>query len=219
MTSVEVPEIAITLSLSPTTYRFSDATAPELTVTATSDIEKPFTVFCYGTVLDPRNGLQRHRFTITDLTAGVDLPQILTPSYRIRPFDRIRGSASEWYFPTIEPGTLVNVSTRFGPGAIPGGIKEPQSKATINATRPDDMNETGIVVVHGVHSLEPGHRYRLSMAMEDIQRRAWWWRWRRKDDFSVDRDHPDPWLKDKLFEPAQLRFKEIEGLEFTVEDG
>lgn len=218
MLSVEIPEILTTLSLSPTTYRFSDPTAPELTVTATSDSDRPFTVFCYGTVLDPAYGLQRHRFTITDITAGIDLPQVLISHHRVRPFDRIRGTASEWYLLTIEPGTPVILSTSFGPGDIPGGIQKPQSKATINSTYPDDMNENGIVVVHGVHGLEPGHRYRLSISMEDIRKRVWWWRWGTKDDFLVDHEHPDPWFNDKLFQPARIKFKEIQGIEFSVED-
>ncbi|KAL8659747.1 MAG: hypothetical protein Q9202_006962 [Teloschistes flavicans] len=211
MTAVEVPEITIYLSLSPATYRFSDATAPQLTVTAVSDSDKPFTVFSCGTVLNPPTGLTRCRFTITDLTTGIDLPQMTISPQRPHPHDRVRGSSSEKYWLTIQPGAPVILSTGFGPD-----YAGPKAKA--KCIWPDDKHGNRVVKVWGVDGLEPGHRYRLGIPMEEIRKRVWKWRWGTKEDFLVEPGHPDPWLHDGHFEAARMKFRQIKGVEFVVEE-
>ncbi|KAL8686699.1 MAG: hypothetical protein Q9218_006926 [Villophora microphyllina] len=213
MASTGVPEITITLSLSPTIYRFTNPTPPELTLIAVSDADRPFTVFSQDTVLHLDTALRRRCFTITDLTAGVEVPQDLVKPYRAQPFRRTRGSGSERYFVTLEPGIPVILSTSFGPARD----SYPQPNAFYKPDYPLDKNGDATVHVHGVDGLIPGHRYCLSVAIEELQQSLWWWQWGTKDEVLVELKDPHPWLDDAEPEAALLKLTPIQGIDFSVE--
>ena len=117
---------SVVLSLSSSTYHFSDPTPPQLTLTMTSNRDRPLTIFTWGTFLWPKLALAQRQFVITDLTDGIEVPQTSTQIQRM-PFTRIRGSGDEIYYLTTKPDTPVTVSTPFDRA----GNTLPQPKAVV----------------------------------------------------------------------------------------
>lgn len=198
-----VPEISIQLSLSPTTYHFSNPIAPELSLTVTSDSDKPFTFFTWSTLLNPRRSLRGNYFVITDLTTGFEVPQSPSLCAKRGPFKRVRGCADEEYLLTIEPSVPKVVSFSFGGGndfrPLPKGC---------------ERDGRVICTAKGVDGLEPGHRYRLDVAEGPLRV---WWRWGTKDDILVDgSDVASRSLRSLKPEKSMPKFTPVEGIEFCV---
>lgn len=218
MAKTATPKISVVISLSPTTYHFSDPTPPELSLTITSNSERPLTIFTWRTILHPQLALCQRRFVITDLTCGIEVPQT---SVRLqRPaFARTRDHPDHQYYLTIHPGTPIVISTPFGRGTA-----RPQPKAIVQRgwALDDDGNEIKIrrsKAAHGVDGLEAGHRYRLDVASTEPQ--YVWWRWGAKEDNLVDRETAVPadcMLSSAQSEKAALVFEAIGGIDFSVED-
>lgn len=213
---LDSPQVAIALSLSPTTYRFSDPTPPELSLTVTSACPVPFTVFTWHSILWPKSALAQRGFVIMDLTKGVEVMQT-SIQLQHKPFSRSRGSADEIYYMTIYPGTPTVISTPFGRGR---DIR-PEPKAV--AQRGWELDEQGkemkirrSVHAHGVDGLEAGHRYRLEVAPQKLQ--GLWWRWGTKEEVLVDRGSPDCMLSREQSEQVALQFGPIKSIEFSVEE-
>ncbi|KAI4228549.1 MAG: hypothetical protein L6R36_001586 [Xanthoria steineri] len=145
-----VAEISIKLQLSQPTHHYSNPVAPELSITVTSDSDKPLTMFTWSTLLNPKLALLRNHFIITDLTTGVEVPQFAISCIRRGIFKRVRGCEDEKYLLTIEPGLPKVVSISFGG-------KRPLPKGS-------EWDGRVIHSAAGVDGLEPGHRYRLDVA-------------------------------------------------------
>ncbi|KAL8992622.1 MAG: hypothetical protein Q9169_006954 [Polycauliona sp. 2 TL-2023] len=193
------PEIAIRLSFSPATYHYSEPTAPELSLTVTSNAKDPLTIFTWPNILNPHLALLQRRFIITDLTTGLEVPQS-TIAIRRAPFKRVRGSGDEKYFLTVEPGVATSVSCS-------SGSQNPLPKGSDGRKIHDAV---------GVDGLEPGHRYRLTVAEENPRV---WWHWGTKDDILVHKhDVGSRSLSTLKPEKKMLRFAPIEGIEFCVEE-
>lgn len=214
MASSTSPKVSIVLALNPSTYHFSEPTAPELSLTVTSDSDKPFMVFTWNTVLWPKLALAQRQFIITDLTDNVEVTQTSIMLQRM-PFSRVRGAPDEVYYLDILPDTPTTISTPFGRGNT-----QPQPKAVAQRgwEVDEEGNERESVHASGVDGLEPGHRYRLEVKREGLE--GMWWRWGTKEDFLVDANSPEErrmWSADQS-EKSPLDFEPIEGIEFSVEE-
>lgn len=215
MASDTAPKISIVLSLNHSTYHFSDETPPELSLTVTSNSEKPIVLFTWHTPLWPKLALAQRQFVITDLTENVEVTQTSVRLQRM-PFSRVRGASDEAYYLEIMPGSSAVVTTPFGRGSF-----HPQPKSVVE--RGWELDEHGnekkirrSIHAQGVDGLEPGHRYRLDVKPGDLQ--GMWWRWGRKEDFLVDPDSSDRMWSADQSEQGALEFEPIEGIEFCVED-
>ena len=217
MASSRPPKVSIVLSLNQSTYHFPESTAPVLSLTVTTDSDKPFMVFTWHTALWPKLALGQRQFVITDLTDNIEVVQTAMMLQRM-PFTRVRGAPDEVYYLDIMPGTPTIVSTPFARGHT-----RPQSKAVAQRgwVLDDEGNERKIrrsVHARGVDGLEPGHRYRLDVKRGELW--GMWWRWGTKEGFLVDADSPPGqrmWSPDQS-EQSPLDFKPIEGIEFSVEE-
>ena len=214
MASDANPKISTILSLNHSTYHFSDETPPELSLTVTSDSEKPIILFTWHTPLWPKLALTQRQFIITDLTDNVEVTQTSVRLQRT-PFTRVRGSSDELYYLEIMPGRPAVVTTSFGRGSF-----HPQPKRV--AERGWELDEQGnemkirrSVHAQGVDGLQPGHRYRLDVKAGALQ--GMWWRWGTKEDFLVNPDSSDRMWSADQSEQGALEFEPIEGLEFCVE--
>ena len=212
----QAPKLSITLSLSSSTYHFSNPTPPELRLTIICNTPAPITVFTWHSILYPKLALAQRGFIITDLTTGNSVTQTCIQLQHAA-FTLIRNGPDEGYYMTISHDTPVTVSTPFGRG----GHRRPQPKSIVE--RGWELDEDGkemkirrSVHAHGVDGLEPGHRYRLDVAPESLQ--GLWWRWGTKEEVLVDQSNPKCMLSQVQSEEAELEFEEIEGAEFGVED-
>lgn len=216
MATSEAPTLSITLSLSRSTYSFSEHQPPELSLTVTSNADKPLTVFTWHRPLWPKLALCQRQFIITDLADNVEVPQTAVQIQRM-PFTRIRGCSDNVYFVTIMPGTPTVVSTPFGRGTA-----QPQPKAVAERgweldSEGKEMKTRRSVHAHGVDGLEPGHRYRLDVKRVELY--GMWWRWGSREEYLVD---PDTQGADRMWSPkhseqSPLEFAPIEGIDFSVE--
>lgn len=68
----------------------------------------------------------------------------------------------------------------------------------------------------GVDGLEPGHRYRVSVARAPLE--AFWWRWGTKEEVLVDTGGREWPVDTAEKEDGALEIGEIEGVEFSVEE-
>jgi len=216
MPTTESPKLWIILSLSAATYRFSDPTPPELSLTVTSNSERPLTVFTLHSILWPKLALAQRGFIMTDLTTGAEVKQTSIQLQR-KAFTRIRGSPDEKYYLTIHPNHPTTVATPFSRG----GNARPQPKAVIEGgwvldENGKEMKVRRSVYAQGVDGLEVGHRYRLDVVPEKLQ--GLWWRWGTKDEVLVDERNPDRMLFPEQSEQVALDFGPIDGIEFNVEE-
>ena len=215
MASGATPKISIVVSLDHSTYNFSDETPPKLSLSVTSNSEKPIILFTWHTPLWPKLALAQRQFVITDLTDNVEITQTSVRLQR-SPFTRIRGAADEELYLEVMPGSSTVVTTSFGRGSF-----HPQPKSVVE--RGWELDEHGnemkirrSIHAQGVDGLQSGHRYKLDVKFGDLQ--GMWWRWGTKDDFLVDPDSSDRMWSADQSEQVALEFEEIEGIEFSVED-
>ncbi|KAL8805551.1 MAG: hypothetical protein Q9200_005391 [Gallowayella weberi] len=210
------PEISITLSISPNTYRFSNPTPPKLSLAVASNADRPLTIFTFHRILNPHLALAQRRFILTDLTDGLAVPQTNIKLQRPS-FARMRGHPDEEYYLEILPGVSTIVSTAFARGED----DPPQPKAIVQRRVVLDENGNEITarrskLAQGVDGLEAGHRYRLDVAPEGFNNV--WWRWGTKEENLMERGSAGCMLHWEDSEKAALVFKAIEGIEFSVED-
>ncbi|KAL8670798.1 MAG: hypothetical protein Q9168_004678 [Polycauliona sp. 1 TL-2023] len=183
------PIISVNVSLSQTTYYLTDPTPPETPLNVTSESSKALTFFTWSTVLNPRRSLRTHRFVITDLTTGIEVPQTPLACGKRGPFRRVRGCDDEKCLLTIEPGCATIVDFPFGlHGVRPLPLGSERDGAVVGTAM-------------GVDGLEPGRRYRLDP--QQITSRVWW-RWGTKDDVLVDEGDVENRPYAVLFEAAEV---------------
>ncbi|KAL8712687.1 MAG: hypothetical protein Q9220_003219 [cf. Caloplaca sp. 1 TL-2023] len=217
MANPELPTLSIKLTLSAETYSFSHSETPKLFLSVISNAERPFTIFTYGTILNPHTALHQRGFIITDLVDGLEIPviQVFIQPQR-KPFRRVRGCNDEKYFLTIFPGIPTTVRASFGP-------EDPRPKHAMNerrSTSPErgKTSPRRSTRVRGVDGLEAGHRYRLDVSEEGLQ--LGWWKWGTKDDILVDPDSPpnNRPLYSVEREYANLKVDAVDDIGFSVED-
>lgn len=154
-------------------------------------------------------------FPIWDLTT--DSP-VKTTSVRLQrmPLSRARGSGDEQYFLALPPSEKITVSTRFARGNI---NMRPQSKAVAQQER-EEAERSGkarrSIFACGVDGLEPGHRYRVSVAKASLM--SFWWVWGTKEDVLVDPGNRDWGLDNLPGQETPLEISEIDAVEFEVKD-
>ncbi|KAL8814507.1 MAG: hypothetical protein Q9191_008542, partial [Dirinaria sp. TL-2023a] len=154
MSTSQAPKLSVELSLSPTTYSYSDPNPPTLSLTITSNSDRPITLLSYSKPFHPQTGLIQDCFPIWDLTAN---KTVETTSVRVQrmPLSRARGSGDEQYFLTLEPHARTTVSTRFARG---NEDVRPLSKAAAQRTREEAerlKHARRSVFACGVDGLEP----------------------------------------------------------------
>ena len=216
MANEKAPKLSITLSLSSSTYHFSNPTPPELCLTIISNTPAPITVFTWHSILYPKLALAQRDFIITDLTTGNPVTQTNTQLQHAA-FTLIRDGPDEGYYMTISYDTPVTISIPFGRA----GHLRPQPRSVVE--RGWELDQDGkemkirrSVHAQGVDGLEPGHRYRLDVAPGNLRRL--WWRWGTKEEVLVNRGSPECMLSQVQSEEAELEFEGIDGVEFGVED-
>lgn len=214
MSTPQAPKLTVQLSLSPTTYSYSNPIPPTLSLSVTSDAKIPITLLTYNTPFHPASGLTQDCFPIWDLTTDSG---VKTTSIRIQrmPLSRARGSDDEQYFLTLPPSETTTVSTRFARG---NEDMRPLSRAAAQQER-EEAERTGkarrSVFACGVDGLEPGHRYSVSVAKGKLM--SFWWVWGTKDDILVDPESQDWGLDNVQAEEAPLEIEGIESVEFEIE--
>ncbi|KAI4221015.1 MAG: hypothetical protein L6R36_007193 [Xanthoria steineri] len=214
MSSPQAPKLTVQLSLSPTTYSYSNPTPPTLRLSVTSNAERPITLLTFNTPFHPASGMTQDCFPIWDLTTD---SAVKTTSVRINrlPLSRARGSGDEEYFLTLPPSETTTVSTRFARG---NEDLRPLSRAEAEQER-EEAGRSGTarrsIFACGVDGLEPGHRYSVSVAKGKLM--SFWWVWGTKDDLLVDSESREWGLDNIRAEEAPLEIDEIAGVEFDIE--
>lgn len=211
------PKLSIQLSLSPTTYHFSNPNSPIISLRVESDADRPITLFTWHTPLDPASALTQDGFVITDVANDTIIPQTTIRLQRA-PLSRARGSGDEKCFLTLHPHVLTTVSTAFGRGGV-GVRPQPRSVVERGWELDEQGNERKIrrsTRACGVDGLESGHRYRVDVSRGKLM--GIWWRWGTKDDVLVDEGSLDWNLSSLPPEQAPLEVGQIDGVEFSVEE-
>lgn len=209
------PELSVKISLSSTTYSFSNPTPPTLALTIESLANRPITLFTWNTPFDPASGMTQGCFLITDIDSELLVPQTTIRVQRA-PLSRARGSGDEKYFLTLHPYVPAVVSTGFSRG----GSKRPQPKAVVE--RGWELDEQGNELkirrgtkCCGADGLESGHRYKVDIAPGSLI--GIWWRWGTKEEIMVEPGSLHWNLTELAPEQAPLKIGQIEGVEFSVE--
>lgn len=210
------PKLSVKLSLNPSTYHFSNPTAPTLSLSIESHADKTLTLFTWNTPFAPTLALHQGGFIITDVVNNTIIPQASVHIQRA-PFSRARGSGDEKYFLTLEPHTVTVIPTEFGRG---GGWR-PQPRAIVEKgwELDDQGNERKIrrsTKGCGVDGLESDHSYRVDVSRDKLM--GLWWRWGTKEDILVDSNSRDWNLTSVQQERSPLEVQHIEGVEFKVMD-
>ena len=210
----QVPKLTVQLSLSPTTYSYSNPVPPTLRLNVTSNAERPITLLTFNTPFHPTSGITQDCFPIWDLTTDSG---VKTTSVRINrlPLSRARGSGDEQYFLTLSPSETTTISTRFARG---NEDLRPLSRAEAQQER-EKAERSGTarrsIFACGVDGLEPDHRYSVSVAKGKLM--SFWWVWGTKDDLLVDPESREWGLDNIPAEEAPLEVAEIADVEFNVE--
>jgi hypothetical protein len=208
------PKLSVKLSLSESTYYFTNPVPPTLALTIESHADRPITLFTWNTPFDPKRGMVQRCFSITDTANDTPIPQTTIQIQR-GPFSRARGSGDESLFLTLYPHIPTVVSTGFGRG---GGTYPPEPRAVVERgwVRDEEGNELKIrrsTSGCGVDGLEGGHHYRVDVTQGSLTGIRWWWG--TKEEVMVD-----PGSLDWNILPGEqtpLDIGPIEGVEFSVE--
>ena len=208
------PELSVKVSISSTTYSFSDFTPPTLALTIESLADRPLTLFTWHTPFDPASGMTQGCFSIIDIASNLPVPQTVIRVQR-GPISRARGSGDEKCFLTLQPHVPTIVSTEFSRGAG----KRPQPRAVVE--RGWELDEQGNEMKIrrgtkgcGVDGLEPGHEYKVDVAKGSLM--GIWWRWGTKEEILVEPGSLHWNLSDLAPEQSPLEIGNIEGVNFSV---
>ncbi|KAG9799366.1 hypothetical protein KCU96_g36, partial [Aureobasidium melanogenum] len=170
----EHPLIDIKLSITPSSYAFTEHSPPTITLEVASRAEVPITIFTWESPLDIKSALTRNGFIIIDKATESAVPTTQTLVQR-GALKRIRGTSDEQYFLTLEPGITVTLSTPFGRN---GSNVRPQPKAVVQ--RGWELDENGnerkirkSTKATGVDGLEPGHEYLVRLNDELLEHCKW----------------------------------------------
>lgn len=216
MSTETAPKLSVQLSLSSTTYSYSNSEdAPTLSLTITSSADRPITLVTYNKPFHPRSGIYQNAFPIWDLTTN---EAVETTTVRVQrpPLSRARGSGDEQYFLTLHPNTPIVVSTRFARG---NEEMRPLSKAAAQQEREEAVQSGKArrsMLACGVDGLDPGHRYDVSVAKGPLM--ALWWKWGTTHDILVEPGSQDRNLSNLQSEETPLEVEEIRSVQFAVEE-
>lgn len=208
------PELSVKLSLSSSTYCFSNPTPPVLSLTVESHADRPLTIFTWQTLFHPKSGMTQGCFKITDLESNELIPQTTIRLQR-RPFSRVRG-IDEQYFLTLHPQTPTVVSTGFSRG---GGNVRPEPRAVVERGWVLDEQGNELKIRRstrgcGVDGLEVGHRYKVGVTRGPLM--GLWWRWGTKEEFQVEPGEPRWTLDEVKPEQVPLEVGPIDEVEFSI---
>ncbi|KAL8686636.1 MAG: hypothetical protein Q9218_006968 [Villophora microphyllina] len=211
MSTFQPPKLSVELSLSTTTYSYSVPDPPTLSLTITSNADRPITLLTFQTAFHPRSGMTHDCFRIWDLTTD---SAVKTTAIRVQrmPLSRARGSGDEEYLLTLQPSMPTTVFTRFARG---NENMRPLCKAQAEKHREEAIrNKTArrSLFACGVDGLEPGHRYEVSVSKTPL-----WWVWGTKEEILVDPGGTDWGLYNVSPEELVLEYGEIRGVELLVE--
>ena len=209
------PKLSVKLSLSSSTYCFSNPSPPALSLTIESHADRPLTIFTWKTPFHPKTRMVFSCFKITDLETNELVPQTKIALQR-NPFSRVRGSTDEQYLLTLQPHTPTVVSTGFSRG---GGKVPPQPRAVVERgwVLDEEGNELKIrrsTRGCGVDGLEVGHRYKVGVTRGPLM--GLWWRWGTKEEFQVEPGDPSWAFYDVKCEEIPLEVGEIDEAEFSI---
>ena len=210
------PELSVKLSLSSSTYCFSNPTPPVLSLTVESHADRPLTIFTWQTPFDPKIGMTQGCFKITDLESNELVPQGIIRLQRL-PFSRVRGATDEKFFLTLQPHTPTVVSTGFSRG---GGKQPPQPRAVVERGWVLDEQGNELKIRRstqgcGMDGLEVGHRYKVGVTRGPLM--GLWWRWGTKEEFQVEPGEPNWTLNAVTPEQVPLDVGPVEEVEFSIE--
>lgn len=211
------PELSVKMSLSSTTYSYSNPTPPTLALTIESLADKPITLFNWNTPFHPYMGMVQGGFEVTDIDSELQVPQSEIRIQRL-PFSRRRGSGDEEYFLTLQPHTPAVVSTGFSYSAGKGSRPQPKAVVERGWVVDEQGNERDLRRSRrgcGVDGLESGHRYKVDVARGKLMGIRWWWG--TKEDIMVEPGDLHWNLSELLPEQTPLEIGQIEGVEFSVE--
>ena len=213
MAAIE-PELSVKLSLSSSTYCFSNPTPPVLSLTVESHADRPLTIFTWQTPFHPKSGMTQGCFKITDLESNELVPQGTIRLQRL-PFSRVRGSSDEMYLLTLQPHTPTIVSTGFSQG----GGNRPQPRAVVERGWVLDEQGNELKIRRstqgcGIDGLEVGHRYKVGVTRGPLM--GLWWRWGTKEEFQVEPGEPNWYLSAVTPEQVPLAVGPINEVEFSI---
>ncbi|KAB8346209.1 hypothetical protein FH972_023254 [Carpinus fangiana] len=179
------PTLSVALDIDPRSFEVDRTTPqPSISITVTSHTAHPITIFIWPHVFNLSLSQKRDNFTCLDITSNTWLFLPVTAGPKRPGFKLEQGSYDEKYIYTLEPETPMIFKGDFG-----------------LARRIDD----------DIHTLIPGHRYRLSIREGEA---VSWWRWGRKDDIIPPVGQPQA-LDKADGDPLVLQ---VEGpVEFSVE--
>lgn len=207
------PKLSVKLSLSESTYCFTNSVPPTLSLTIESHADRPLTLFTWETPFNPKLGMVQSCFSITDTVNNTPVPQS-SIQFQRQPFSRVRGSGDERFFLTLYPHTPTVVSTAFGRGdTVP---PEPRAVVERGWERDKEGKEMRIrrsTAGCGVDGLEGGHQYRVDIIRGPLMGITWWWG--TKEEVMIDQVGPGWNILPG--EDTPLDIGPIEGVEFNVE--
>jgi hypothetical protein len=201
----EHPLIDIKLSITPSSYAFTEQSPPTIALKLTSHAEVPITIATWGSPLDVRRALLTNGFIIIDRATELAVPTSRIMVQR-RPLTRIRGTSDEKDFLTLEPYVSVTLSTGFGRN---GGLVKPQPRAVTQRGWELDKHGKEMKIrrpasATGVDGLEPGHQYLVRLNHELLEQCKW--TPARMDEVLVDDPRGDSYTQDYPWETSPLKF-------------
>ncbi|THW73901.1 hypothetical protein D6D17_10631 [Aureobasidium pullulans] len=182
----EHPRVDIKLSITPSSYAFTEQSPPTMMLELTSHAEVPTTFATWGSPLDIRSALTRNGCIIIDRATESAVPTTQTMVQR-GALMRIRGTFDERYLLTLEPHVSVTLTTPFGRNG--SGVKSQPKAVVQRGWKLDEHgNERKIrrsTKATGVDGLEPGHQYLVKLNYELLKQCKW--TPARKEEVLIDR--------------------------------
>jgi hypothetical protein len=202
----ERPLIDIKLSMTPSSYAFTEQTPPTVTLELTSHAEMPITIATWASPLDIRRALISNGFIIIDRATGSAVPttRLLVQRTELK---RVRGTSDEHEYLTLEPHVPLTLSTGFSRN---GGKIKPQPRAVVQ--RGWELDEHGnerkirrSKKATGVDGLEAGHQYLVRLNHELLERCKW--TPARKEEVLVDHRGLGSSFREYPWETSSLEFR------------
>ncbi|TIA07630.1 hypothetical protein D6C81_09397 [Aureobasidium pullulans] len=201
----EHPLIDIKLSITPSSYAFTEQSPPTIVLELTSHAKMPITIATWGSPLDIRRAVISNGFIIIDRATESAVPTT-RPLVQRGELQRVRGTSDEQEYLTLEPHVPLILSTGFGRN---GGKIKPQPRTVVQrGWELDDYgNERKIrrsTKATGVDGLEPGHQYLVRLNHELLERSKW--TPARKEEVLVDHQGKGSSFQEYPWETSPLKF-------------
>jgi hypothetical protein len=202
----ERPLIDVKLSITPSSYTFTEQSPPTVILELTSHANTPITIATWGSPLDIRRASISNGFIIIDRATESAVPTTRLLVQR-GALQRVRGTSDEQEYLTLEPHVPLTLSTGFGRN---GGKVKPQPRAVVQ--RGWELDEHGNErkirrsrKATGVDGLEPGHQYLVGLNHGLLERCKW--TPARKEEVLVDHQGPGSSFRKYPWETSLLEFR------------